>query len=35
MIFETNDLVIGYDEPLSKPLNFAMERGRKGGAHRC
>ena len=29
MIFETRDLVIGYDEPLSKPLNFAMERGEK------
>ena len=29
MIFETNDLVIGYDEPLSKPLNFSMERGQK------
>ena len=29
MIFETKDLVIGYDEPLSKPLNFVMERGEK------
>lgn len=29
MIFETKDLVIGYEEPLSKPLNFAMERGEK------
>ncbi len=29
MIFETKDLVIGYDEPLSKPMNFAMERGEK------
>ena len=28
-IFETHDLVIGYDEPLSKPLNFTMERGQK------
>ncbi|WP_099468935.1 ABC-F family ATP-binding cassette domain-containing protein [Konateibacter massiliensis] len=28
-IFETKDLVIGYDEPLSKPLNLAMERGQK------
>jgi ATPase subunit of ABC transporter with duplicated ATPase domains len=28
-IFETNDLVIGYDEPLSKPLNVRMERGEK------
>ncbi|KGM95562.1 heme ABC transporter ATP-binding protein [Clostridium novyi A str. 4552] len=29
MIFETRDLVIGYDEPLSKPLNLTMERGQK------
>ena len=29
MIFETNDLVIGYDEPLSRPLNLYMERGEK------
>ena len=29
MLFETQDLVIGYDEPLSKPLNFSMERGKK------
>ena len=28
-IFETKDLVIGYDEPLSRPLNFSMERGEK------
>ena len=28
-IFETKDLVIGYDEPLSKPLNLSMERGQK------
>lgn len=28
-IFETKDLVIGYDEPLSKPLNLTMERGQK------
>ena len=28
-IFETKDLVIGYDEPLSKPLTLAMERGQK------
>lgn len=28
-IFETKDLVIGYDEPLSKPLNLQMERGQK------
>ncbi|THE13503.1 ABC-F family ATP-binding cassette domain-containing protein [Bacillus timonensis] len=29
LIFETKDLVIGYDEPLSKPLNIRMERGQK------
>ncbi len=29
MIFQTEDLVIGYDEPLSKPLNLYMERGQK------
>ncbi|MCI6538493.1 MAG: ATP-binding cassette domain-containing protein [Lachnospiraceae bacterium] len=29
MLFETHDLVIGYEEPLSKPLNFSMERGQK------
>ena len=29
MIFETRDLVIGYDSPLSKPLNLGMERGQK------
>ena len=28
-IFTTTDLVIGYDEPLSKPLNLSMERGQK------
>ena len=28
-IFETYDLVIGYDSPLSKPLNLSMERGQK------
>jgi ATPase subunit of ABC transporter with duplicated ATPase domains len=28
-IFETKDLVIGYDEPLSSPLNLSMERGQK------
>lgn len=26
-IFETKDLVIGYEEPLSRPLNLVMERG--------
>ncbi len=28
-IFQTEDLVIGYDKPLSKPLNLSMERGQK------
>ena len=28
-LFETRDLVIGYDEPLSRPLNLVMERGQK------
>lgn len=28
-IFETRDLVIGYDEALTSPLNFSMERGEK------
>lgn len=28
-IFTTQDLVIGYDEPLSTPLNLSMERGQK------
>lgn len=28
-IFQTKNLVIGYDEPLSKPLNLEMERGQK------
>ena len=29
MLFETTGLVIGYDEPLSKPLDISMERGEK------
>ena len=29
MLFETKDLVIGYDEPLTKPVNLMMERGEK------
>ena len=29
MLFETKDLVIGYDEPLSRALNLSMERGEK------
>ncbi len=28
-LFRTKDLVIGYDEPLSSPLNLEMERGSK------
>ena len=28
-LFITEDLVIGYDDPLSKPLHLAMERGKK------
>lgn len=28
-IFQTQKLVIGYDTPLSKPLNLQMERGQK------
>lgn len=28
-IFETKELVIGYEEPLSKPLNISLERGHK------
>lgn len=27
LIFEVKDLVIGYDEPLSRPINLIMERG--------
>ncbi|GBF12122.1 ABC-F family ATP-binding cassette domain-containing protein [Tepidibacillus sp. HK-1] len=29
LVFETRNLIIGYDEPLSKPLNLRMERGQK------
>lgn len=29
IIFETKDLVIGYDSPLTKPLSIYMERGQK------
>lgn len=29
LIFETRGLVIGYDEPLSRPLDLRMERGQK------
>ncbi|MEG0291641.1 MAG: ABC-F family ATP-binding cassette domain-containing protein [Anaerovoracaceae bacterium] len=28
-IFEAKDLVIGYDEPLSRPLNLDLQRGQK------
>ncbi|MDD6572923.1 MAG: ABC-F family ATP-binding cassette domain-containing protein [Thermoflexaceae bacterium] len=28
-IFETDNLIIGYDEPLSEPLTLSMERGQK------
>lgn len=28
-LFQTKELVIGYDEPLSSPLNLEMERGQK------
>lgn len=28
-IFQTSSLLIGYDEPLSSPLNLEMERGQK------
>lgn len=29
LIFETKGLVIGYDKPLSKPLDLLLERGQK------
>ncbi len=29
VLFEANNLVIGYDEPLSRPLHFLMERKQK------
>lgn len=29
IIFETKEFVIGYNEPLSKPLNLTLERGQK------
>lgn len=29
VIFEAKELVIGYDSPLSRPLNLLMERGQK------
>jgi len=29
LIFEAKDIVLGYDEPLTRPLNLALERGQK------
>lgn len=29
VVFETKDLVLGYNEALTKPLNFRLERGNK------
>ncbi|HWR60307.1 MAG TPA: ABC-F family ATP-binding cassette domain-containing protein [Clostridia bacterium] len=29
LVFETRDLVIGYETPLSRPLNLRLERGQK------
>ena len=29
IIFETKDWVLGYNDPLTKPLNFQLERGQK------
>lgn len=29
LIFKAENMVIGYDQPLSKPLNISMERGQK------
>jgi len=29
LIFQAHDLVIGYNEPLTKPLNVSLERGKK------
>ncbi len=34
-IFQTEDLVIGYDKPLSRPLTHSMERGTENCACRC
>lgn len=33
-IVEAKDLVIGYDAPLTKPVSFTVERGRKNCNHR-
>ncbi|MEG0686882.1 MAG: ATP-binding cassette domain-containing protein, partial [Erysipelotrichales bacterium] len=35
VIFETKDLVIGYDEPLSSPLNLVFERNKKIAIRGC
>ncbi|AET70437.1 ATPase component of ABC transporters with duplicated ATPase domain [Desulfosporosinus orientis DSM 765] len=29
LIFEAKDIVLGYDEPLTRPLNLSLERGQK------
>jgi len=29
LIFEARDIVLGYDEPLTRPLNLTLERGQK------
>ncbi|MFA6809054.1 MAG: ABC-F family ATP-binding cassette domain-containing protein [Eubacteriales bacterium] len=29
LVFESKNLIIGYDEPLSNPLNLSVERGQK------
>ncbi len=33
MIFEARDIVLGYDEPLTRPLNLMLERGQKVAIH--
>ncbi|HBP62978.1 MAG TPA: heme ABC transporter ATP-binding protein [Desulfosporosinus sp.] len=33
MIFEARDIVLGYDEPLTRPLNLTLERGQKVAIH--
>ena len=35
MLFETQDLVIGYDEPLSKPLTFLHGTWAEDRTDRC
>lgn len=29
VVFEANELVLGYDEPLTRPMHLALERGQK------